>query len=243
MTNTMRPHRAGDAPNSSRFAWLYSRQRAALLVLGLAFACGGDVTEPVSVHSRIALDVRALTGAHAALGDGASIAAMVELIAFLDDSPVLVLSQSLTPTDTIAAFDIELEPETYTFAVYVFSNKQVLIFAGGTTASIARNGFQIEIGVEPLTAVMVVSPRETTVQQGLRGTTILESTLLVRNVGRQTLNWSFSCNPECSTLQPQSGLVPGATAPAPIAFFGTGTWQVTFDSEQGSVTVSVTVTQ
>jgi hypothetical protein len=200
-------------------------------------ACGNGVVEPGAAHSRIVLDVRALTGALAALGDGASVVQDVELRVSANDINVLTLTATLGPTDSIAELDVELDPGTYQFSVSVLSNKDTLLYVGATTARVPE-AFPIVIVPEARTAVMIVSPRAGTAQQPL----------VVRNVGSHTLRWNLQCvqlaGGACITgaqftFPAQDSLPPGAEQFLEDRF-STGQWQLTFDSPQGTVTVSTT---
>lgn len=210
------------------------------LIVG-ALAC--DIAGPDRSPSRIVMDVRALTGASAALGDGASVVGSVELFVTRNDQTVLSLTRTLTSTDTIAEFDISIDPGDYSFSTGVRSNTQVLLFAGHTTARIPED-FPVVIVPQPTSAVMVVSPRAATVASGQ------SQNLIVRNVGSRDLLWLVSCTRQVGgsciqgtpapIAQPARGNLPPGAFESVLASVVTGSWELIFDSPEGFVTITIT---
>jgi hypothetical protein len=215
----------------------------ALLLCLASIACN-DPSGPRRVRSTIAFDIRALTGESAALGDGISVVNHAELVVFLGDAPVFQEEQSLAPTDSVATFELELDPGTYDFAGFVFSNSGVLLYSGGRTEAIRDDGFLVEIVPQADTAVMVVSPRDWTValQQQRRMITI-------RNAGSADLSWALvcarlaggSCNPNAATIPSTGRLLPGASIVVDACPVSTGDWEFEFDSTVGRVTITADI--
>ena len=211
------------------------RTRAWLMPLALVLtaACERGVADPVS-RARIAMDVRALTGA--GLEGGASVAALVRLSVNVLNQDVNVFSGSVTlaPTDSIAEFDFEVPRGVYSFTATVHSNNNVLLYSGSTNSVSDRS--PITIVPTAVNAVMVVSPADAGISQPL----------ILRNPGTQTLSWSACVvvQTACSAqfLDPARGvLAPGGRQQIDPGGLAKGTWVVRFSSQVGTVDARKTI--
>ncbi len=154
-----------------------------------AAACGNNITDSATQHTRIVLDVRSLVGELAAANDFVSVLASANLTISSPDQQ-LTLTRQLGDNDSEATFDVAVQPGTVRFRVDVVSNNQTVVYQGDTTATIERDGFTVVVRLAATNAVMVISPRSPhadTVPGTGGNLDTLE--LLVRNAGSTPMRW------------------------------------------------------
>jgi len=119
-----------------------------------------------------------------------------------------ILGQKLTGKEQFINFPIKVKPGQTEFSASIFSNNGQKIYAGQVTSDLQRDGFQVNLLLESVQAVMEIFPDTLTVPYEPGGNKIR-----IRNRGKAELKWRgkiVGLNNDCTNclfLEPDTGSV------------------------------------
>lgn len=137
-----------------------------------------------SISTRVVFDASALFGTSHAQDGITTVVELAELTVVTAGSDVQSQQDSLGPDQPQVSFNVVVPPGPTTFQGRVLSNNGTTLFEGLQELVVENDGFQVDLELQPVAPVLVVTPDTVEV------TTEPDQVFLVENRGVRDLAWS-----------------------------------------------------